>query len=291
MAEVGLLALSDASSSGTLDTLERDGFYERRLCLASCFGSRDGARVLRFLADPSLAIRGLALALVPLVCSDEQALQALLTLRPAQRRSLLKRLYKTHRQQAVDACLDVLTEPDNPDLVTLLPYGSRQVVERHLDSVLDSAGQHEWRRLARLHPEVAAGRLLVRARETEGLDQRLVWQASLVLPILSRLVPDRVLELVRELARNVSLAQLRLQELVSRRPQEMAELVLSSSAGVSLSFERVAHKLSAPTLIGLEESQGVIGRRGITWFRELTPRLVLNCFRRSSLAGGTGMAL
>lgn len=289
MVEIGRLAVSDASVSETLVTLERGGFYERRLCLASCFGSRDGARVIRFLSDTSRDIRGLALALVPLTCDDEQALQALLTLRLPKRRSLLKKLYKARRQQVVDGCLETLVEREDPDLAALLSFGSRQVVERHLDSVLDTSGQHELRCLVRLHPDLASDRLLMRARAVEGLDQRLVWQVNAVLPTLSRLEPDLALGLVRELARNVPLARLRLWGLIQRRPQDTAELVLGSGDSVSLSFDRVAHKLSVPTLIDLEEGQGVLGGRGIIRFRELAPELVLSCFRRSSLACGIGM--
>src|SRR5919197_2120514 len=49
--------------------LESGGTYERWLALVSCFGSRDAAHALRALTDSSRLVRGLAITLVPLLCT------------------------------------------------------------------------------------------------------------------------------------------------------------------------------------------------------------------------------
>ncbi len=92
MVEVGRLASTDSSGADTLDSLERGTFYERRLALVSCFGSRDGSRVLRAIDDASRHIRGLARRLVPLACDDRGTIQALDALRSRERRALCKHL-------------------------------------------------------------------------------------------------------------------------------------------------------------------------------------------------------
>src|SRR5436190_19786954 len=72
MIELGRLAKSDADLATLITSFEHGDFYERGLALNSCYGSRDGAQVLRALADPSQAIRGAALRLVAIICEDVQ---------------------------------------------------------------------------------------------------------------------------------------------------------------------------------------------------------------------------
>src|SRR5687767_8203566 len=78
MVEIGRDAATDGTDEATLSECERGGHYERRLALQSCFGSRDGARVVRSLSDPSRLLRSLALRLAILVCDDAQLQQTLL---------------------------------------------------------------------------------------------------------------------------------------------------------------------------------------------------------------------
>src|SRR5688572_20487178 len=97
MVEPGRLEKSDVSVAETLTLFERGGFYERWMALNSCYGSRDGTRVLRALADPSQAIRGAALKLAALVCDDAQVSAALVSISPDQQSELLKLLAKRRR--------------------------------------------------------------------------------------------------------------------------------------------------------------------------------------------------
>jgi hypothetical protein len=66
MVEVGLQATTDSEVAAAIHALEQRGPYERRLALQSCYGSRDGAHVLRAVADSYHAIRGQAIVLAPL---------------------------------------------------------------------------------------------------------------------------------------------------------------------------------------------------------------------------------
>ena len=61
MVDLGRRARSDMAAAAVLTALEHGGFFERWLAyFHACYGSRDGAYVLRTLSDPSQAIRSAA---------------------------------------------------------------------------------------------------------------------------------------------------------------------------------------------------------------------------------------
>jgi hypothetical protein len=199
MVELGRLAAADASVAATLAALEQGGFYERWLALQSCYGSRDGAQVVRALDHPSRLIRGAAIKLVALACDDTQVREALGLLTPDQCRLLLLRLLRHRRLAPVDAFLAWLAERGDSRLLLFLPFGSSASVERWLEQVLATGGQVEYRRLACYHPTLVSAALLQRAAEVEQLDQRLLWLANAVIPLLADRLPDDALALVRAL--------------------------------------------------------------------------------------------
>src|SRR5580692_9056423 len=98
----------DPDAAALADALERqDNAYPRLLALCTVWGSRDGARVLRALRDPSRAVRGRAMTLVPLACDDAQAAAALALVPGGQpRTNLAVALRRSRRLAVVDAFLD-----------------------------------------------------------------------------------------------------------------------------------------------------------------------------------------
>jgi hypothetical protein len=76
MVDEGRASIHDSTIQMRLEELSRGGFYERRLSLQSCFGSRDSHHVIRSLSDSSMLLRGLAIRLVALVCDERSALHA-----------------------------------------------------------------------------------------------------------------------------------------------------------------------------------------------------------------------
>ena len=77
MIALGRAARSDKKAQALLNELWSGEVYERRLVLKSCFASRDGARVLDAVVDPSRLVRGAARKLVALCCDDAQTVSAL----------------------------------------------------------------------------------------------------------------------------------------------------------------------------------------------------------------------
>jgi hypothetical protein len=269
MVELGRRAAEDASTATTLAALEQGGFYERWLALHSCYGSRDGAQVVRALGDPSRLIRAGATRLAALVCNDAQAQEALALLPAEQSRFLLRQLSKRRHLAPIDAFLTTLAERGDSRLLLFLPFGSPEFVAQHLEQVLPSAGEVEYRRLARLHPTLVSAALLRRAAGVERLDQRLIWLANAVLPTLADALPDDALALVHTLMAQVSLAQLRLERLTLRRPNQVADLVLSSDDQTNIEFEPVAHRLDAGRLHALIERGALDDPQD--WLKRLPP--------------------
>ncbi len=287
MVEIGRLATRDNSVAATLNALEKGGFYERWLALQSCYGSRNGARALRAFADPSRVIRSLAQRLLPLIGDDAQVQAALDAATFKQRRALLKRLLKRCRRP-IDAFLNSLAASGDDQLTQLLPFGSPEVVACHCEAILHRAGLNDWRRLARLHPNIAADLLQSQAEAATNFDARLVYQVNAILPLLSYSYPERAIALCSILTQYTSLARLNLQQLAERRPAEVADLILRSDDKACVSFDRLAHKLDPEQLIALFlKRRDTVSRLDI-WFPRLTPeqRLVVytdcfNCWRDS----------
>lgn len=271
MVKIGCDATVDANAAAILDALEQGGFYERRLALQSCNGSRDGVRVLRALSDPSRGIRTLAVALLAVLGDDAQVQAALDTVPFKQRRALLQGLYKRRRQTIIDAFLDTLAARGDEQLSRLLPFGSPDVVTRHLEPMLHQLGQSDWHRLARLHPDIVANVLQSQAEATTTLNRRLVWQVNTTLPRLAEFCPERALTLVRTLTQYVPIAWLELQQLAERHSALVADLILHLDDEARISFDCVAHKLDTNLLLALLERRGSTVSKLNIWFKKLTP--------------------
>jgi hypothetical protein len=276
MVALGREAATRSDVMTAVAELESDNAYARYLALHACFGSRDGAPVMRALADPSRLVRSLALRLVPLLCDDDQVRQVLEGASFTQRRLLLRRLHRRRRFGVIDAFLESLADRPGERLEYLLPFASAGVVARHLAHVQEMGTAGDWRRLARFHPALAADALRARAEAATGFDPRLLWQANAALPHLAMQHPDGALALVDALTRHAALSQLELEELTRRRPVETAERVIRSGermvAGVAKvlcarlgRFEpqrRLDLARRYPQLFGIPDA---------AWFRRLTP--------------------
>jgi hypothetical protein len=269
----------DAEIIAVLAALQQGGFYERWLALQACYGSRDGASVLRLLRDPSQTLRDMALRLVALVCDDTQVHSALATLPVKQQHRLLIWLTRKQRYAVIDAFLLQATTEYLPQF---LPYGSAPVVARLAEQGLVCASADDWRRLATNHPVIASAMLLRQVQATNRFDQRLLWQANAVLASLIRSAPDQALVLVRALLPHIALAQLAIQDLVFQRPQAAADLVLASGDHARLDFTPVLPRLDAARL-GALVARGLLSRPE-RWLARLAPALRRVAYE----AGGLG---
>lgn len=251
MVELGRLASNDTSISQTLAALAQGDVYQRTLVTQACYGSRDSAQTLRALSDPSRSVRGLALGLTALTCSDAELQQALESLPLDLKMALARVLSRRRRQSPIDLSLETLASHDHASFMMLLPFGSRAFVSRSFGQVSEGIDLVSLCRFARHHPDLVIEYLRTRATASETLDPQLVHQVNAVLPHLTDRVPDLALDLVKTLVTVIPPARLQLQVLARKRPNEVADLLLSINEHSSVRFDTVAHRLSTERLLAL----------------------------------------
>ncbi len=251
MVELGQLAASDPSISGTLTVLAQGDVYQRILATQTCYGSHDTAQIAQALSDPSRSVRALALDLAALVCSDAE-LQDMLALISAELQMvLMRKLYRRRRQAPIDLYLETLARRNDANLGVLLPYGSSSLVAHYFEQISEKLNLVSLNRLARRHPTLVVNRFRLLAGARTAFDPQLVFQVNAVLPTLSKSAPDLALDLVKTLLPVVSLAGLNLQPLVRKRPHELVDLVLATNEQSTLRFDAVAHRLDTERLLAL----------------------------------------
>ena len=278
MVALGQEARTDSSVAATLADLERGDMYQRSLALYACYGNRDSAPVVRALADPSSGVRALALSLAALTLDDAQALSALGALPARAQHALLKRLSARRRYGPVEEFLAGV--PDD-QVAPLLAYASPALVAARVERAFDRANAVDWRRLARLHPQLAAELLLSRAEAATALDQRLRWLANAVLPLLARQLPDVAVTLVQRLRAHLPLGTLNLGPLPQNRPDAVADLLLVAGEPVRLPLATIAQRLSPERLRTLV-ARGLLGQPH-AWLATVAPEARAELYRQSGM--------
>ncbi len=251
MRALGRQAEAEPETAAALRALAGGGFYARRLALLACAGSRDGSLPLAMVSDPSRLLRGLALCLVPLLCTDAQVGDALDAVPLSAQKALLGRLVRRGRRGPVEAFLGRLAGAGSPALGPLLAFGSPAIVEAHWERVAPLYGLTDWRRLAGRHPDAVLRRLQAAADAQTGPDVRGRMQANAALPLLAERRPDGALTLVRARLRHDSISQVPLQALAETRPNEVADLALGSGDRAAVQFGKSVHKLTPERLLAL----------------------------------------
>ncbi len=270
--ELGRQANTEIDAARIIVAWEQGDYYERWLALYSCFGSRDSEHVLRAFADPSDTIRSLACKLSAFLCDDVQLQRALLQVSAHQQIIILRELYKRQRFAPIDTFLQTLVaRGENTLLPRLLGFGSASVVSQYVEQAVQYAIACDLRRLARLHPEILLSLLQRQVQAATDLEPTLTWRINAVLPILAKSHPDSILTIVTALVRYTPLANLQLQLLVARRPNELVTLLSGLSDKVSLNFSRSIRQLDFEHIIQLIERQDTTLYERNWWFRRIPP--------------------
>ena len=268
MVELGRMVPNDTSIGETLAALAQGDVYQRALATQACYGSHDSAQALRALSDPSRTVRGLALGLAALICSDAELHQALESLPLDLKMALARALSRRRRQTPIDLALERLATQDHTAFTMLLPFSSHSLVSRSFGQVSEGIDLVSLCRFARHHPDLVIEHLHTRATASETLDPQLILQVNAVLPHLTDRVPDLALDLVKTLVTILPPARLQLQVLARKRPNEMADLLLSLNEHSAVRFDTVAHRLRSEQLLALFRAlPGTISTRSFDQLR------------------------
>ncbi len=278
MVALGKAATSDARARELLDALwNTDGdsaAYARRLVLKSCYGSRDGARVLLALSDPSRLLRGGARKLVALCCDDRQATEALKTTwYVRQHMRLLQALRERGRSQPIDAFLDWLaTQPGDTRLADCVPYGSQAAIERHLAAALHRPSEVFWDGMLARAPQILGRYLHDELRRGSGKPEAtLLWVSQHSLARLCSREPAMALNIMDALlARGVSPEAGLWAQVARRKPALAADIAVRHRVRVpSGAFADVVRDLPVDPLCALLRHDPFALGPPQSWFRFL----------------------
>ncbi|MBJ6759831.1 hypothetical protein JGU66_03595 [Myxococcaceae bacterium JPH2] len=261
MVELGRGARTRETDRSLLDTLSLGSAYERRLALVAQFTWKDGGRVLRATADVSSRIRALAFLLVPKVCDDLQALEALKMAHAMRREGqLLLGLVKRQRQSVVDAYLDWLTTQHGVHgFADVVPLASAVGLRKHLPRALERPSRRFWARLARFAPTALSDVLAEQLRAVEGVPDPVTRQLlDTYLARIADQAPTAGLTLADLLlSRGVHLSAPTWRRLAEHQPVQTVALLqrhaaVPTPAGI---FARRAHALDVAALQWLVMNQ------------------------------------
>ncbi len=254
-----------------LRKMEAGDCYQRYFSLYTCYGSKDAKRVLRSVSDRSAMIRRLALAILPNVISEDEISDALLGMKEAERRSVLKRLRVLRHETVIDKFLLELRSLDRDAYVRLFPYGSRSFIEgdwKHLQEDLSAA---HWERLARNHPEFCLERLERIFSDADKHDPKLLRLANTVLPVTGRLQLDGNMRILERVTDGFPLGKINLGKLTRLRSRELSEILLRKESSASFDLSSVYPKLGVKTTSLLLAKMPLSHRQVSTWLKKFRP--------------------
>ena len=279
MVALGQAARDDGATRELLGELWRTegdaGPYARRLVLKSCYGSRDGARVLQALSDPSRLLRAGARKLVALCCDDTQATGALQTTwYVRQHLPLLSRLWAAGRLAPIDAFLDWLAlQPGDTRLADCVPYGSPPAIERHLAAALRRPSVVFWEGLLCRAPQILVQHLLAALSTGQGKPEApLCWVVERSLPRLCVREPLAALSVIDAyLARGQAVPGSVWGPLSRRQPAQAIAVAARHRVPLPRGlFERAARKLTGESIAALLRHDCFALGDPQTWFRFLS---------------------
>ncbi|GCE21183.1 hypothetical protein [Dictyobacter kobayashii] len=152
----------------------------------------------------------------------------------------------------------------------MLAFGSPELVALYLPQVSQKFNHAQWRRLARLQPDLALAALQQRLDNLAEQEDLFIRHFNAVIPILTRSRPDALLALLRSPLLVDLLASLELKELWRQRPDDLLELVLATHVRIDLDEYAVYRRLT-PEHLSLLARQYNINASIDQWLKILSP--------------------
>jgi hypothetical protein len=272
MVEIGRQSLQNEPLRALLAELEEGNGYRRRLALQACYGSRNSAPVLRLLNDSSRLVRGLALHLAPLVCSDEQLLDLLRSAQARLRRVLLRDLSKRRRALVIDRYLEGLAAQNDKDLPPLLAFASEKVAETLWPLAAKRAEAHDWYRVAQRHPQVVLRFLLEEIEPLSDVPPSAISRCNSALQSLADVSPQSALQLLRVLWQRGAANKIWWSPVALRMPRETAALVLTLDEKMARAdgvFQSRVQRLEPEQITALLENHPALLGEPANWLPRL----------------------
>jgi hypothetical protein len=253
--ELGRASAQDLKTKEALAGLSNGDSFARRCALISCFTSRDGEMILRFVSDSSRSVRGLALRMVAKFCSDAQVSQALhLAQQRRQHMPIIRELARSKRVAPLDLFIKDLAEKNDPALSSFLSYASKDAVKGLFQKAISLPSILFWRRFSLRHADLIATYFIERLSKSAELpDPRLRWDLAAAFPAIVERAPTQAFEIMAYAYRlNIPETKSHLSTLANAHPQETFDWLEKNKLSFLLvSFEGVALQLKHEQLIRL----------------------------------------
>jgi cellulose synthase operon protein C len=277
MIELGRLSKEQPHLAELISQLWRGGSYERRLALYSCYGSKDGAKVLASVSDPSRLVRSLSFVMIAPTCNDAQALEAL-EVAYSRRRHLpvMQMLRKKRRYVPVDIFLERLLAKKDPRFAEYSVFASPEKFTQWMDLAAAQPSQLFWQRGLLRYPLQVARYLLQQIEaSTDGLHTKTKNILSSSLATLAQKVPAEALLILEALiVAGAPEWKTQAQELLKKLPSETFAVLQKHKINFKLfSFQEVALRLKKEQfLFLLKEHRSLLGNP-LYWFPLLADEL------------------
>ncbi|KAE8446827.1 hypothetical protein EG329_011604 [Mollisiaceae sp. DMI_Dod_QoI] len=240
MVEIGKQSKGDETSRTIINNLASGTLYEQALSLETCYGSRDITIAKQALASTSRYLKKRALILIGLLGSDEDFLNALKSAPTYLQICSICRFRdaRRHRQrlQVIEAFLEDLesTNRDPKLFQSLLPLGTRSILDRHLEGLIDHFSLLDWSHLAKYHPDVAQKALRDWIDRSLEDDHQLVTTINHVLTqwLAHEYNTDHAVALFKAGLKKISMARFSVKKLAAKRPREVFQIILDSDEDV-----------------------------------------------------------
>ncbi|CZR61628.1 uncharacterized protein PAC_11525 [Phialocephala subalpina] len=238
----------------TINNLADASSYDHQAwALEACYGSRDITIAKQALASPSRYLKKRALNLIGLLGTDDEFLAALKSAPPYLQTHTSRRFRdaRRHRQRlhVIEAFLEDLEQTNSdPSLFrSLLPLGSREILDRNLKGLIDHFSLIDWSHLAKYYPVVTQKFIQDWVDRSNEDDEQLgdTINHLLVQWLAHEYDFDYAVAIFKVGLKKISMSRLLDKTLVAKRPEKVFQIILDHDEEAQ---EHIIERMETKTL-------------------------------------------
>ncbi|KAE9367893.1 hypothetical protein N431DRAFT_561746 [Stipitochalara longipes BDJ] len=269
MVLLGQKSKTSPSTGNLIETLSRGTPYTQLLSLKTCHGSGDLSVAKHLLSANSKYLRKQAINVISSLGTDDELLDALKVVPAALQSQTVRRIRnlspRRKRVGVIEKFLGYLKNEGEEALWrSLLPFGSKAVLEQHLPKLVEELSLLEWSQLAKCYPEVAQSTLYGLVEKSEVGDVLLKRTVCHVFTqwISHEATVDFALQLVQKALEKVPLAAFPIgwpkPLLLKRCPRQAVDIILDAQDDLgtevfTFQMEKLWRKLSLEQFLALSK--------------------------------------
>ncbi|MCJ1444162.1 MAG: hypothetical protein MMC23_004663 [Stictis urceolatum] len=263
MVHLGRDAVDDQSARTLITQLWKGNKYEEYLALYTCHGTRDVSFAMGTVKGQSKLLKSLAMRLIVLLGTNEQALEVAMELPTTLQMRFIKHLRKrkverrreTSQPSIVDQLIGKLEASNDPSIIQkqLLPMASESLFRRLLPSYIDQFDTGEWQQFVKYYPVIAYEHILPWVDQAKDATQLL---GNTIDRLLRRLAAedstvDMAVAMFGKMLPIMIPSALTTERLMRWRPTQVVQHILDRQIHVSCRLDKFYKKLPISQLVQL----------------------------------------